>query len=199
MNWTTDGVNYDDLSIMVGDPTSYNKADLRAMMLLRRQSLSEHVRAEMDSAVANYLITVPEVIAGKHLHGYLPIRSFAEVNTTLIFDQLVAMGKQLAVPFVQQGDLISIVYPEPKRRLPADESTLDVVLVPLLAFDNRGYRLGYGKGMYDRFLQRLASQGIRPFRLGVSYLQQHFAELPVDAWDEPLDALVHEKGLIRYT
>ena len=212
MNETTKVENYDDLCIMVDDATSYSKADLRAIMLSRRQFLSEHVRAEMDCCIADYLLTVQEVITAQHLHSYLPIASLAEVNTVPALERFVAIGKQLSVPVVQHGDLLSVVYhpgeelhtakfgqPEPKRHLPADESTLDVVLVPLLAFDRQGYRLGYGKGMYDRFLQRLASQGNRPFRLGVSYLQQQLGELPVDVWDEPLDAIVHEKGFIRYT
>ena len=79
-----------------------------------------------------------------------------------------------------------------------DESNLDVLLMPLLAFDEKGFRIGYGKGFYDRFLHRLSRQGIAPCRIGLSFFQQKVDALPVDSWDEPLDGIVHEEGIIRF-
>jgi 5-formyltetrahydrofolate cyclo-ligase len=80
----------------------------------------------------------------------------------------------------------------------ADESELDVVLLPLLAFDASGYRLGYGKGFYDRFLQRLSQQGRKVSRIGLSFSFQMVDEVPADQWDETLDGVVHEHGIIRF-
>jgi len=182
------------------------------MMVARRRVIPEKLRTQMDEAIANHLVTLPEVISAHHIHLYLSITAFAEVDTALIVDGLTAMHKRLSVPVVQNGDLLSVLYhkgdalrtaqfgqPEPEVRSVVDESDLDLVLLPLLAFDSRGYRLGYGKGFYDRFLQRLGKRGVRPFRAGLSYFRQKIDTLPVDPWDESLDAVVYEDGCIRFT
>jgi 5-formyltetrahydrofolate cyclo-ligase len=188
------------------------KVDLRAMMVARRRAIPEKSRIEMDLAVASHLFTLPEVICADHIHLYLSISAFAEVDTAFIVDGLTVMQKRLSVPVVRDGELLSALYhkgdllrtaqfgqPEPEVCSVVDESDLELVLLPLLAFDSRGYRLGYGKGLYDRFLQRLSKQGVHPFRVGLSYLQQRVDTLPVDPWDEPLDAVVYEDGCIRFT
>lgn len=188
------------------------KVDLRAIMVARRRAIPEKVRIRMDESIAGHLLALPEVIGAHHIHLYLSIPASAEVDTALIIDGLTAMHKRLSVPVVHNGTLLSAGYhkgdalgtaqfgqPEPRHRSVVDESDLDLVLLPLLAFDSRGYRLGYGKGFYDRFLQRLGKQGVRPFRAGLSYLQQKIDMLPVDPWDEPLDAVVFEDGCIRFT
>jgi len=188
------------------------KADLRVMTIARRQSISEQSRRAMDGAIAAHLTALPEAVAAHHIHLYLSMPALAEVSTEPIIEAFAAMQKRLSVPVVQHGELLSARYqpgdlvrsaafgpPEPERFVAVDESDLALVLLPLLAFDGRGYRLGYGKGMYDRFLQRLALQGVHPFRAGVAYQQQQLDELPLDPWDEPLDALIHEDGIIRFS
>jgi len=73
----------------------------------------------------------------------------------------------------------------------------EVLVVPMLAFDAHGYRLGYGGGFYDRTLAALRARGGRVRAIGFAYAAQRVAELPVDATDEPLDAVVTEAGLLR--
>jgi 5-formyltetrahydrofolate cyclo-ligase len=68
----------------------------------------------------------------------------------------------------------------------------DFLLVPLLAFDRRGYRLGYGAGYYDRTLAGLPGR----FRLGVAYAASELAEVPAGPYDERLDAVATERGVI---
>ena len=68
----------------------------------------------------------------------------------------------------------------------------DFLLVPLLAFDRRGYRVGYGAGYYDRTLGRLPGR----FRLGVAYAEQELDEVPAGPYDERLDAVATERGVI---
>jgi 5-formyltetrahydrofolate cyclo-ligase len=133
------------------------------------------------------------------------------VDTTAIVEGLSAMGKVISVPVIRDGSLCSASFrqgdplrpaqfgqPEPEIFSMADESELDVVLLPLLAFDARGYRLGYGKGFYDRFLQRLSQQGRKVCRIGLSFSLQMVEEVPADQWDETLDGVVHEQGIIRF-
>ena len=68
----------------------------------------------------------------------------------------------------------------------------DFLLVPLLAFDRRGYRVGYGAGYYDRTLAALPGR----FRLGVAYAAQELDEVPAGPYDERLDAVATERGVI---
>ncbi|MDD2878041.1 MAG: 5-formyltetrahydrofolate cyclo-ligase [Acidiphilium sp.] len=69
----------------------------------------------------------------------------------------------------------------------------DFILVPLLAFDRRGNRLGYGAGYYDRTLAGLSGA----FRLGCAYAAQEIAEVPAGSFDQRLDAIATENGIIR--
>ncbi len=80
---------------------------------------------------------------------------------------------------------------------PADapEGTPDVLLVPLLSFDRRGYRLGYGGGFYDRTLEALAARGI--LAVGVGFADQEVDAVPRDAHDWRLDGMVTEREIIR--
>ncbi len=187
------------------------KAALRRTMIARRRSIPEKSRIEMSAAIAGYVITLAEVINARHIHLYLSIPASGEVSTSAIVDWLTAMKKPLSVPVVRNGELLSAMFrmgdlvrpaqfgqPEPVELLIADESTLDVVLMPLLAFDEKGFRIGYGKGFYDRFLQRLSRKRVTPCRIGLSFLQQKVAAVPADFCDEPLDSIVHEEGIIWF-
>jgi 5-formyltetrahydrofolate cyclo-ligase len=72
----------------------------------------------------------------------------------------------------------------------------DVLLVPMLAFDRRGYRLGYGGGFYDRTLAELRK--LKPVvAIGVAYAEQEMDEVPVADYDEPLDWILTERGVIE--
>jgi len=84
--------------------------------------------------------------------------------------------------------------PDPDRALPVDPSDVDVALVPALAVDSRGYRLGRGGGHYDRLL---AHPHWRAWRVGFVPAARVRTELPVDPWDVPLDAFLTEEGLWR--
>ena len=70
----------------------------------------------------------------------------------------------------------------------------EIVLAPLLAFDARGNRLGYGAGFYDMTFSAIAEAGIRPLRAGFCFAEQERASVPVDAMDMPLDLVITEQG-----
>jgi 5-formyltetrahydrofolate cyclo-ligase len=85
--------------------------------------------------------------------------------------------------------------PEPAAS--AKERRPDLLIVPLLAFDNDGYRLGYGAGYYDRYLsEHRAKRTIRA--IGIAYAGQHVDKLPHEPHDEPLDAVVTEERVWRF-
>jgi 5-formyltetrahydrofolate cyclo-ligase len=70
-----------------------------------------------------------------------------------------------------------------------------VLIVPLVAFDRRGFRLGYGGGFYDRTLERLRAQG-PVTAIGFAYGAQELPEVPVEPTDQPLDLIVTETGIL---
>ncbi|OGR20235.1 MAG: 5-formyltetrahydrofolate cyclo-ligase, partial [Deltaproteobacteria bacterium RIFOXYB2_FULL_66_7] len=71
----------------------------------------------------------------------------------------------------------------------------DIIVVPGLAFDRRGNRLGRGFGYYDRFLESVPESVPR---VGLAFADQRIPEVPVEAWDVPVHALVTEEGVIRF-
>ncbi len=181
------------------------------MMHLRRKSIPEKQRASMSETIAEHAAALPETAGARNIHLYLSIPKSAEVSTVPLVEKLDAVGKSLSVPVVRAGELFTAAYrkgdllrsasfgqPEPVSVKPGDETRIDIVLMPLLAFDGRGYRIGYGKGFYDRFLARLAKRGILPLRIGLAFSAQMVEEIPVDAWDEPLDGIVSENGALRF-
>ena len=83
-------------------------------------------------------------------------------------------------------------------RIPADPTFIEpeIVIVPLLAFDRRGGRLGYGGGFYDRTLEQLRARR-STLAIGFAFAGQETDDLPVEATDQPLDLIVTEAGIIE--
>jgi 5-formyltetrahydrofolate cyclo-ligase len=131
-----------------------------------------------------------------------------EADPRALAQVLAARGHTLALPVViekksplhfrewREGDTLIIHAfgmhePGPHART----VTPDVLLIPLLAFDARGTRLGYGGGFYDRTLASLATKRA----IGIAYAGQEVSELPCHDHDHPLDAVVTEDGVRRFT
>jgi 5-formyltetrahydrofolate cyclo-ligase len=84
-------------------------------------------------------------------------------------------------------------------RIPAEGAWLEpeVLIVPLLAWDRRGYRLGYGGGFYDRTLERLRSRH-PTLAVGFAFAAQEVPEVPTEPVDQPLDAIITEEGVLTF-
>lgn len=81
----------------------------------------------------------------------------------------------------------------PQARVPVER--LDILFVPLVAFDRRGQRIGMGKGYYDRTLAQIGRRFRRPWLVGCGYQMQEVESIPANPWDIPLDAILTETGL----
>ena len=84
--------------------------------------------------------------------------------------------------------------------IPAEGAWIEpeVLIVPLIAYDDQGYRLGYGGGFYDRTLERLRRQ--QPtYAVGFGFAAQRISQVPIDETDQKLDAMVTELGVQRFT
>ncbi|HHZ12396.1 MAG: 5-formyltetrahydrofolate cyclo-ligase [Caldicoprobacterales bacterium] len=149
-------------------------------------------------------------------YGYTPqnfmsyVNIGKEVNTRNIIECLLLDGKKVSVPICvtettrliasQIYDLaelapshFGLLEPIAEFVRQVDPKEIEVVLVPGLAFDRRGNRLGYGKGYYDRFLIKLSP---RALKIGLAYSFQIIDEVPIDDFDIPLDIIVTEREII---
>lgn len=159
-----------------------NKKELRLHYKNLRKQLSENDIEEKSLAIANNLITLP-IWDKTYYHVFLPIEEQKEVNTEYILHLLSGKDKEIVVSksdFETRGmshflltDNTKIKkneynIPEPVNGLPVPSETIDVVFVPLLAFDILGNRVGYGKGFYDKFLSECKAETIK---IGLSFFE----------------------------
>jgi len=177
------------------------KADLRKDAEQRRRTLA---RAGFATAIAGFAgaLALPE---GAVVSGYWAFREEADPRALML--ALGAKGHPLALPCVvakhtplrfhrwRESDAMRVgAFGIAEPLVGAEAVTPSVLLVPLLAFDGEGTRLGYGGGYYDRTLAVLRAQG--PVRaIGIAYAGQEVPALPHAAHDQRLDAILTEKGL----
>ncbi len=154
---------------------------------------------------AGHLIAALEPHRGKVLSGYMPMRTEIDPLPAMAAHHgpvgvPVIMGRGMALRFREWTPGAEMVEGEFKALIPAtgDWVTPQVLIVPLLAFDARGYRLGYGGGFYDRTLEALRAQG-QVFAIGYAYSTQEVSEVPIDATDQRLDMIVTETGARTFT
>lgn len=149
-------------------------------------------------------VTVP---AGAPVSGFWPIRT--EIDVMPLLRALAARGHAIALPVVvgparplvfrawREGDAMAAgPYGIREPLDDAPEIAPHVLLVPLLAFDRAGYRLGYGGGFYDRSLAALRDRGTA-MAVGVAWAAQEVAAVPHDERDQPLDWVVTEQEALR--
>ncbi len=183
------------------------KAALRSAALARREALPPGHRQAAGLAIAERGLPI-EVAPGTVVSGFSPMKS--EISPLPLLRRLVEAGAALALPVVTGrgqplvmrawsfgAPLVSGVWGI--REPPADAPELypDIVIVPLLAFDRRGYRLGYGGGYYDRTIARLRT--MKPVTaVGIAFAEQQIDEVPTSPRDERLDLVLTEGGTIDF-
>lgn len=177
------------------------KKNLRSEARARRATLTDPGFAQRIAAFADQL----GIPGGAVVAGYHPFRD--EADPRELMTALSARGHRLALPCVVQarsalvfrmwnaGDpLHPNAYGIAEPLASAAEVVPGAVLVPLLAFDGEGHRLGYGGGYYDRTLQVLPRLRL----IGVAYSGQELSAIPREAHDHPLDLIVTENGVRRF-
>lgn len=150
---------------------------------------------------AELLADVLSAHRGQVLSGYMPMRTEIDPVPAMAAHQgpvgvPVITGKAQALRFREWSPGCAMVAGEFGALIPADGAWLEpaVLIVPLLAFDARGYRLGYGGGFYDRTLQALRARH-SVLAIGFAFAAQEVAEVPIDATDQRLDMIVTEQGV----
>ena len=142
--------------------------------------------------------------AARPLAGYMAMRT--EIDP---LDAMAAHAGPIGVPvitgagqplrFREWGPGCALIEGEFGARIPAEGAWLEpeVLIVPLLAWDRRGYRLGYGGGFYDRTLERLRSRH-PTLAVGFAFAAQEGPEVPTEPVDQPLDAIITEEGVLTF-
>ena len=190
------------------------KAARAAAMERRSEAHAGYVRrlgAEFaGAALMRQFLAAASPRAGAPVSGYWPVRDEIDVRPLLAefarrghicgLPVIAAKGKPLAFRrWKPEVPLVAGRWDIPVPPADADEVIPELVIVPLLAFDRSGRRLGYGAGFYDRTLALLRGRpGARVFAAGVAYAAQEAAEVPAEDTDEPLDLVVTETEAIQF-
>ncbi|MET7858411.1 5-formyltetrahydrofolate cyclo-ligase [Streptomyces sp. NPDC005318] len=190
-----------------------SKAALRRELLAGRSLLSGDDVESTAVVLARGAMDLPELTEARTVAAYVSVGS--EPGTRALLDALRARGVRVLLPvLLPDNDLDwssyegagrlaragrGLLEPDGPRLGPDVVLDADVVLLPGLAVDGRGMRLGRGGGSYDRVLARLAAAGAHPALIVLLYDNEVVAQVPVEPHDHPVDAVVTPAGARRFT
>ncbi|MCB5167970.1 5-formyltetrahydrofolate cyclo-ligase [Streptomyces bambusae] len=192
------------------------KADLRRELLAARRALTAGAVADAAGALARRALELPELAAADTVAAYVSVGT--EPGTLALLDALHSRGTRVLLPvLLPDNDLDWAAYDGPaslapvahagKMRLleptgprlgPEAVTAAAAVLLPGLAVDGRGMRLGRGGGSYDRVLARLERAGARPALVVLLYGNEVVARVPEEPHDHPVQAVVTPAGAVRF-
>jgi 5-formyltetrahydrofolate cyclo-ligase len=172
-----------------------NKEILRKQFLLKRKNLTYEQCQAKSQAISQQFFQYFDLSHIKKLHLFLPIQKQNELNTWIIIKEIQENYPHISliVPrsnfktYKMESYILDRVtqivenrwgIPEPIQARKCPDDTIDMILIPLLCVDKQGYRVGYGKGFYDRFIQKCRSDIIK---VGFSFFE------PVDKIDNKND------------
>ncbi|MFE5037603.1 5-formyltetrahydrofolate cyclo-ligase [Streptomyces sp. NPDC056683] len=189
---------------------------LRREFLGVRNRLTADVVREAADALAGHALELPELARARTVAAYVSVGN--EPGTLALLDALVTRGVRVLLPAllpdhdldwgayagegslarVQHGGKMALFEPSGERLGPDAVLGADAVLLPGLAVDARGMRLGRGGGSYDRVLARLERAGARPALVVLLYDTEVVGRVPAEAHDLPVQAVVTPSGVRRF-
>lgn len=194
-----------------------SRRELRQELRRRRRALSASQRKQADRALCQRLKRLPEVHRARRVALYLP--NDGEIDPRPLIAWLDRRGVHIYLPVLKplsDNSLWFVHYhpgtpmrrnrfgiPEPHTRHGAHRArrmqawALDLILLPLVGFDDLGQRMGMGGGFYDRSLAFTQRPGPRPTLIGLAHDCQRVDRLPAAPWDVPLDAIVSDTRVVR--
>ena len=173
------------------------KKELRAMIRAQKRAMTEQEIESKSQRLTELLLATDAYRQAKTIYGYLPYNQ--EVRTEALLEQALRDGKRVAVPkcygdemrFIYLDDLSKVEkgycgIPEPVDDEPVGDDPTALVLMPGLAFDEEGHRIGYGGGFYDKFLMQEPEHPT----LALCYDFQMLPELHTEEFDIPVDRVI---------
>lgn len=183
------------------------KTKLRTDIIQKLKALSASEKKKIETKLTEHLTTSnvwrqADIIGITISHGF-------EWNTNPIIETAWRYGKKVCVPkcrpkerqldfyIITSYDQLEVVYynlqePIPHKTEKISKHKIDLLIVPGLLFDRKGYRIGFGGGYYDRFLT-----DFRNTKLSLAATMQIIEEIPADPFDIPVDDIITEKGFLR--
>lgn len=175
-----------------------DKKELRQIIRQRKRQLSEAQRQELSVAVNGLLLNNHHIADAKVVMLYSPLPD--EVDVSMLTERLRDMGKTVVLPVVTgeetmaarlyegRSALVSGAYGinEPTSETNVDSSVIEAAIIPGMAFDRKGHRLGRGKGYYDRFL----ADTPYIYKIGVCFPFQIVDDVPCDIHDVVMDEVI---------
>ena len=172
---------------------------------LRREAAkaraAAHANTDQDAALDHLRAALKDAVAP--VSFYWPIRT--EMDPRPVMEEM-SLTSEVALPVTSGYNPLTFRFWTPGTKMEVDGFGVGVpattaecaprsLVVPLLAFDTRGHRLGYGAGHYDRTLEQLRAQH-QVLAIGLAFAAQEVAYVPTEPTDQPLDLIVTEKGVI---
>ncbi len=190
------------------------KPEIRDKMQKRRSQLDKVSVVQASQAVAAVVVVLKEFLEAQHIGAYIPIQN--ELETYPILQAAESLHKKLFLPAFRQGkpeseptNILTFFpyalgdalqngkgFPQPAHSVIREAKDLDLILLPLVAFDAYCNRVGRGAGHYDRALAFLNPRhsAKKPFLLGLGYEFQKIPPVKLEKWDVPMDMVVTEKN-----
>ena len=186
-----------------------DKSQIRTQYKEFRKELSEIEVMDKSLLIANRCLELP-VWKEQIFHLFLTLEDQNEVDTAIILTLLQGKDKEVVVPKIADAEQLqhflltdqtrfqknALGIPEPVSGIEIEASKIDVVFVPLLAFDDKGHRVGYGKGYYDRFLTTCRPNCIK---IGLSFFEKEQDSFIIEPTDIPLDYCVTPEKIYRFS
>ncbi|MEU0179857.1 5-formyltetrahydrofolate cyclo-ligase [Streptomyces sp. NPDC006207] len=189
-----------------------SKRELREHLLQVRRGLTARERTVAERAIAQHALDLPELSGARTVAAYVSMGG--EPGTRTLLDVLRERGERVLLPvllpdndldwapYEGSGGLVrtarGLYEPTGPRLGPAAVTGADAVLLPGLAVDGRGLRLGRGGGSYDRVLARLDTAGVTPALVVLLYAHEVLDRVPDEPHDRPVDAVVTPEGVRRF-
>jgi 5-formyltetrahydrofolate cyclo-ligase len=160
------------------------------------------VNMQKSALIINTLIGLDVFIRALNIHCYVSTES--EVDTHWLVNYIIHKNKYAIVPFIDGGLKSSLISKwddlalgafgilEPAKKKIVPDAQIDLVIVPGTAFDERGHRIGKGKGYYDRFLSGVAAK-----KIALAFEFQVLSKIPCEEHDIKMDYIITEKRVIR--
>ena len=190
------------MRFMTNTSKSSKKEKLRARVLTTREALELDQVEIGGQAILERVLGLRQYRQASLIHSYISSKE-NEVDTRELIEISLEQGKRVVVPVLEQGkktmahalieslnELVAgpwgLVQPDPaKANWLEEQAVIDLVVVPGIAFDRRGHRIGFGGGYYDRFLADLQA-----VKLGLCYDDLVLQEIPNESHDVPMDIVV---------
>jgi len=175
-----------------------------------RQKILNIRKKKYNKDISPFLLKLFKEISKNNLKkkiigGYYPVNY--EVNILELLNKLQAKDLKLSLPVVKKNKEMDFYHWSSKNLLKLNKYGIpepeqikkvfpDIILVPLVAFDNRLYRIGYGGGYYDRYIKKISNKK-KMLKVGIAYSCQKINKVPVSKYDKKLDIIITEKYVLR--